>query len=73
MRQIHTKFHTQPCLCSNEKVFIQISFFFNFSVKLMSFLCGYNFMNHRNKDYEEMELIYTGKMFVGSNYFMNIL
>lgn len=72
MRQIDTKFHTQPCLCS-EKVFIQNKFSFNFSVKLMSFLCGYNFMNHRNKDYEEMELIYTGKMFVGSDYFMNIL
>lgn len=23
-------------------------------------------MNHRNKDYEEMELIYAGKMFMGS-------
>lgn len=33
-------------------------------------------MNHRNKDYEEMELIYTEKMWEEKKkheYFMNIL
>lgn len=72
MRQIHTKFILSLVSALMRK-FLYKYIFLNFSVKLMSFLCFYNFMNHRNKDYEEMELVYAGKMFVGSDYFMNIL